>query len=205
MNYVILITLTIVGFCSYGVDYSTLFQISQIECLAQSDIDFVIPRAFCSTGKLDINIKQNLENAWAGGMSHVDIYMFPCFPCNNPTEQAKTLISELKGYNYGMVWVDIERRQWSSNFEKNRKFILELVRELAKKAYVGIYTNYNNWAHIVGVDWEILKHYPLWYAHYDKDPSFSDFEPFGGWKEPSMKQYQGTTKMCNGNVDFNLF
>ena len=22
---------------------------------------------------------------------------------------------------------------------------------------------------------------PLWYAHYDKNPSFSDWQPFGGW------------------------
>ena len=29
---------------------------------------------------------------------------------------------------------------------------------------------------------------PLWYAHYDNNPSFSDFSPFGGWKEPYAKQ-----------------
>jgi GH25 family lysozyme M1 (1,4-beta-N-acetylmuramidase) len=205
MKYVALIAFAFASYCTYGVDYSTLFKISQIECLTQANIYFVIPRAFCSTGELDPNIKQNLKNAWAGGMTHVDVYMFPCFPCNNPEEQVKTLISELKGYKYGIVWVDIERRKWSKNLEKNRKFLLALIAELGKKAYVGIYTNYNNWVSIVGADWEALKHFPLWYAHYDNDDSFSDFEPFGGWREPSMKQYKGTTKMCNGEVDFDLF
>ena len=30
--------------------------------------------------------------------------------------------------------------------------------------------------------------YPLWYAHYDNNPSFSDFTPFGGWTKPAIKQ-----------------
>ena len=28
--------------------------------------------------------------------------------------------------------------------------------------------------------------YPLWYAHYDNNPSFSDFTPFNGWTQPAM-------------------
>ena len=29
---------------------------------------------------------------------------------------------------------------------------------------------------------------PLWYAHYDNLPAFSDFVSFGGWKTPYAKQ-----------------
>ena len=29
---------------------------------------------------------------------------------------------------------------------------------------------------------------PLWYAHYDNIPSFSDFSSFGGWTTPYAKQ-----------------
>ncbi len=29
--------------------------------------------------------------------------------------------------------------------------------------------------------------FPLWYAHYDGNPSFSDFSPFNGWSKPSIK------------------
>ena len=29
---------------------------------------------------------------------------------------------------------------------------------------------------------------PLWYAHYDNSPSFSDYSSFGGWSEPYAKQ-----------------
>ena len=44
---------------------------------------------------------------------------------------------------------------------------------------------------------------PLWYAHYDKNPSFSDWVAFGGWKEPQIKQFQGTTALCDASVDLN--
>ena len=47
---------------------------------------------------------------------------------------------------------------------------------------------------------------PLWYAHWDDKPDFGDFHskgigPFGGWSLPVMKQYKGSTQMCNVNVD----
>ena len=29
--------------------------------------------------------------------------------------------------------------------------------------------------------------YPLWYAHYDGVPDFSDFKGFNGWAHPAIK------------------
>ena len=37
---------------------------------------------------------------------------------------------------------------------------------------------------------------PKRYAHYDNNPSFSDFSPFGGWSKPSIKQYAGDATEC---------
>ncbi len=45
----------------------------------------------------------------------------------------------------------------------------------------------------------------LWYAHYDGNPSFSDFSPFGGWSSPAMKQYTGTSTVCGFGVDDNWY
>ena len=41
------------------------------------------------------------------------------------------------------------------------------------------------------------------YAHYDDDPSFSDFEPFGGWTTPTIKQYKGDANECGVDIDKN--
>ena len=44
---------------------------------------------------------------------------------------------------------------------------------------------------------------PLWYAHYDHVASFADWTSFGGWSKPAVKQYAGTTSICNGSFDLN--
>lgn len=48
---------------------------------------------------------------------------------------------------------------------------------------------------------------PLWYAHYDNNPSFSDYSKyaFGGWSTPSIKQYLGDTTLCSVGVDLNFY
>jgi len=43
---------------------------------------------------------------------------------------------------------------------------------------------------------------PVWYPHYDNNPSFSDWVPFGGWSSPAMKQYNTGTS-CDIGVDYN--
>ena len=46
---------------------------------------------------------------------------------------------------------------------------------------------------------------PLWYAHYDNNPSFSDFQKFGGWTKPNMKQYEGDVTLCGAGVDYSWY
>ena len=43
------------------------------------------------------------------------------------------------------------------------------------------------------------------YAHYDNNPSFSDFNPFGGWSKPSIKQYSADRSICGAGVDLNYY
>lgn len=45
----------------------------------------------------------------------------------------------------------------------------------------------------------------LWYAHYDNNPSFSDFRAFGGWSKPKIKQYAGDRSVCGVGVDLNFY
>jgi hypothetical protein len=74
-----------------------------------------------------------ISDAWAGGMKHVDGYIFPCYSCGNPAGQMDTTISYLQsnsirvlkqnetredlaavygeqnvGATVGMLWIDIE-------------------------------------------------------------------------------------------------
>ena len=191
-------------FATLGVDYST--RVTSINCMVNSGYVFAVPRGYCSYGGIDANVVANLKSAWDGGMHNVDVYMFPCVPCGNPKGQADQLINALAGSKYGMIWVDVEIYKWSGNQEANRNFILDVVAQIKARGKVpGIYTSYNNWQNIVGLGWDGVSSLPLWYAHYDNDPSFRDFRAFGGWSRPAIKQYAGDKTLCGSGVDFSFY
>jgi len=45
-----------------------------------------------------------------------------------------------------------------------------------------------------------LSSYPLIYAHTDNNPSFEDFVPFGGWKNPYGKMFQNNITSCGTTI-----
>ena len=193
-----------VTLATLGVDYST--RVTVTNCLVSNGYVYAVPRGYCSYGGIDANVVANLKSAWDGGMHNVDVYMFPCVPCGNPKNQVDQLVNALSGSKYGMIWVDVEIYKWSGNQEANRNFILEAVAQIKARGKVpGIYTSYNNWQNIVGINWDGVSSLPLWYAHYDNDPSFRDYRAFGGWSKPAIKQYAGDKSVCGAGVDLNFY
>lgn len=72
---------------------------------------------------------------------------------------------------------------------------------------MGIYASNHMWNVIMGGQNRCAKFMdlPIWYAHYDNLPNFSDWKPFGGWQKPNIKQYKGTVTLCGVNgVDLNF-
>jgi len=68
----------------------------------------------------------------------------------------------------------------------------------------GIYSSASQWSAIFGsLSYSYGSSLPLWYAHYDNNPSFSDFSSFGGWNTPWAKQYAGDATVCSMGVDKN--
>ena len=186
-----------------GVDVSSA--VDAFTCLRSSGYDFAITRGYQSFGQVDPTAKQNIANAKGAGIQYVDVYLFPCYPCGDPATQANQLWAALGG-TFGTVWLDIETYQWSSNLAANQAFITTLANTLAGHgAKIGIYSSYYNWEAIVGLSWTGMSKYPLWYAHYDDNPSFSDFVAFGGWTKPNIKQYNGSSTVCGVGVDLDWY
>lgn len=110
------------------------------------------------------------------------------------------------GVSVGMLWLDIEGTDyWSSSTSNNVNFLKQMADEGDKRGVsLGIYSSASQWNPIMGGSTAFSK-YPLWYAHYDNNPSFSDFAPFGGWTKPNIKQYKGTTSYCSASVDLSWY
>jgi len=194
---IILLLLLLYTHQSLGFDHELLHNVSNLVCMKQAGYNYAIFRGYRSTGIFEPLIQQNLRNAEAAGIAHVDVYLFPCVSCLNPRVQVDTLVDGLKGYNYGMIWIDIEIRAWNDDFATNQQFILDIVDQVKKRGVpVGVYTSYHNWENIVGINWEGIKEVPLWYAHWDRATNFNDFKPFGGWTKPVMKQYASDLSLC---------
>ena len=103
-----------------------------------------------------------------------------------------------------MLWFDIEGN-WGGDTAGNNNFIHGLINEANTLGIRwGIYTSASQWGPITG-NTNQFGAPPLWYAHYNGDPSFSDFSPFGGWTKPSIKQYNGDVSVCGADVDQNAY
>jgi GH25 family lysozyme M1 (1,4-beta-N-acetylmuramidase) len=101
------IALLIIGtFAINGIDISQATSTSTFTCLKNLGNTFAIIRAYRSTGSLDANANQNLQNARAAGFS-TDIYLFPCRG-KNATAQVNELISGISSTLYSTIWIEVE-------------------------------------------------------------------------------------------------
>jgi len=203
---------------TFGVDVSKLHSVDVLRCAVRDmGARFFIPRGYRSSCSVDPNVVENIKNGWASGMLYVDVYMFPAPRCaKSAAQQVKELYDELEaaGVTYGVFWLDIEAASdfWFEDKRQNQKFLEEMLtscKDLSLKA--GIYVSHNSFDEILGLDYHVPGNtetysWPLWYPRYQKpaDPSMSDWRPYGGFLKPNIKQYAGTTTICEtGSVDLN--
>jgi len=223
-NIVIFLSALAVAFATTGVDVSALTSASSWSCVKGYGYSFAIPRVYKSTGAVDSNGPTNINSAWSAGMAHVDGYIFPCYSCGNAAGQMDATINYLAqhvsvegldgfkssnatvGATVGMLWIDVEGTQyWSSSTTNNINFITAMAAQgKARGVSIGVYTSSSQWTPITGGS-TAMKSYPLWYAHYDSNPSFSDFSAFGGWTKPAIKQYSGDQSFCSAGWDKNFY
>jgi hypothetical protein len=96
---------------------------------------------------------------------------------------------------------------WSSSTSNNVNFVQGMVDEGNKRGVsLGVYSSSSQWGPIMGGTTQ-FSNLPLWYAHWDYSYSSctSDFQSFGGWTKPAMKQYAGDESFCSAGFDKNCY
>jgi len=107
-----------------------------------------------------------------------------------------------------MLWFDIEgaSQYWSSDHQSNIDFFEAMKTEVnALGVHAGVYTSKSQWEPIFGTGYDGGSSFPIWYAHYDGEPTFADFSPFGGWSHPSIKQFSDQGNKCGTSYDINWY
>lgn len=193
--------------CESGVSIDTW------KCLVNQGFSFAIIEAWNGGYQFNKNISKCVNDAWSVGMRHVDVYAFMCPNCrgNNPPQTAvDTLVEGLSNVRFGQLWFDIEQCDGCWNdYASNVNYVQQLVnRGVAHlgSSRVGLYSSSYEWQITMGGSKD-FSHLPLWYAHYDNDPSFSDrwAFTFGGWSQPSIKQYNDHGSGCSINADIDWY
>ena len=204
---------TVTATQSYGFDVSTSISTDDAKCMKSNGYTFVVPRAFkyssCAPDTASCTTLISAANAGLKG----DVYMFPSPTCSSSAEtQLKNMVDYLNsncGSAWsGRTWLDIEGTQyWLGDSNKNRAWYQDLVDACKKYSpSCGVYTSAYQWSTLMGsTSYSYGADLPLWYAHYDNNPSFSDFDAFGGWTTPMIKQYAGdvTNPPCSPYIDKN--
>jgi hypothetical protein len=213
-----------------GLDVSQPVTTETATCMAEDGINFLIARAWHSTGTVDTNACGTLQAAADGGIPRRDVYMFPCPTCSQSAADqlnaaVDNILDNCDAPFSGGFWLDIEGPQYwfatssgAVDFEANKQWYAELYDACAGREEIscGVYSSHHSWTGIFGdADWAYnAMGYPLWYPHYDGVPSFSDWGDtealFGGWESPMVKQYEdgttngGTCCTCGADVNWAL-
>jgi len=190
---------------------------SDWSCLHGKGYSFAIIQTWSGGYDFNHDIANCVNDAWAAGFSHVDVYAFLCPNCNDnyPASSAvSTIANDLKSVGlsgggtgkgrFGMLWFDVEQCSGCWNAASaNANFLADGVNEANKLGFhVGIYSSDYEWGATVGGS-TAFTNYPLWYADWDGQQSFSDFGGgFGGWKSPSMKQYADSGQCISMDSDW---
>jgi len=180
-------------------------------CILSSGYTYGIVRAWKSTGAWDTDAPANIAAAQNAGLNPVDVYMFPRPKGASGASQATALWNQLQQTTFNStIWFDIEQESpyWST-VAANQQFFNDVVSTFQSLgANVGIYTSKSQWTQIMGNSFTGGSSLPLWYSHYDNVKAFSDWPKsaignYGGWSQPTVKQYQGDQSFCGCNTDFN--
>jgi GH25 family lysozyme M1 (1,4-beta-N-acetylmuramidase) len=190
-----------------GVDVSTAVTEAQFSCLMKTaNVTFAVVRAWESLGDIDPNAVNTINAAIAAGYDHVDAYLFPCYSCSiAPELQVDKTLANLTDTKFTSLWFDVETGGGNGDPTANIQWLQRAVNRAVQRLgaeRVGIYASDYEWNLVMG-NYNGFPNLRLWYAHYDKTPSFQDFTPFAGWRFPWAKQYQGTHNVCGAGIDSN--
>lgn len=143
-----------------------------------------------TVGSVVANARQYIHN--------IDVYIFPN-TAQDPASQMTSYINSLKAdgvLTNNMVWMDIEGSQyWSTSCSSNQQWLATAISTVQNlysgcglPSCVGIYTGSSQWTPIMCNTAEFSSH-PLWYAHYDNNPSFSGYFLSFCWSNSSHSPF----------------
>jgi hypothetical protein len=178
----------------------------EVACWRDSGVRHVIS----GTQNPDITVQQ-LQTAVNGGLT-VDAYVMLYWDYDI-AGQVQDALATITGFPVGRLWLDAEQPSGGRSAAQLIQKIQQAVDACGSMS-CGIYTRKAWWLDNLG-DTTAFSQLPIWYAYYDHNSDFDDWYdpvywyegPFGGWIDPTGKQYDSdwtAPDLCGVNVDYNI-
>jgi GH25 family lysozyme M1 (1,4-beta-N-acetylmuramidase) len=147
--------------------------------------------------------RQQLAMAYDGGMT-LDAYVYIHFTVDL-VEQVHRALEVVAGLAVGRLWLDLEADPAGAGPIALQARIGDALAACAARSVdCGIYTGKGWWNGAMAGS-QAFAEVPLWFAHYDGNPDLGTWEStndrFGGWAEPTGKQYEANVDLGGVNVD----
>jgi hypothetical protein len=144
--------------------------------------------------------RQQLAMAYAGGMT-VDLYVYLNWE-RDVVAEVQAALALANEFPVGRLWLDAEDEPDGRNADELATQLQQAL-DACGAFPCGIYTAEWWWTPAMDGSTAFASH-PLWYAHYDDNPSVATWpgQSFGGWSEPAGKQFN-ETYVCGVHLDVN--
>ncbi|ETN84876.1 hypothetical protein NECAME_16968 [Necator americanus] len=201
---------------AYAVDVDKALPPSFFECVKRAGYSAVFTRVYDPTGagRFDSNAVNNIRNAKKAGLE-TEVFMTPnARSLKNGKKQFTELYRGLKKQKIEVktVWLQVSSSMnWKNSTRANIAFLKDILDKA--KSYdvtIGFYTNAYAWSKIANGAW--VQNPLLWYCKVNGEGSsgeteanFSDFEPFGNFVEPRVKQFGKMVEVCGVTVNKNIY
>lgn len=176
-------------------NYTGNLTAGQITAWKEAGIKRVIVRASIESEIKKAIARQQCEMVAQEGLE-LHVYGWP-YLYEPLAVQIKAHCDLVYGLPVKRYWLDLEDNAviWDATQ------MVAKIREAVEAATLpmGLYTTAFWWQRWTGNSAEFAS-LPLYYAHYDGDPTFADYVPFGGWVEPAMKQFTDSGEFGDMNV-----
>jgi GH25 family lysozyme M1 (1,4-beta-N-acetylmuramidase) len=189
------------------------------QCHRKEGKGFAVIEAVQGYHGVTTNIGACVQNARNNGFA-VSLYGWFCPVCTGQADgylAAKNALLQIRqqqglvpGVNFTYFYVDVEDCDpdddcWQTP-QQNQQYVLNLVEGVrAAGATPAIYVSSYEWKLLFGMLDPVgnLSSLPLWWPHWDGNPTLSGFEPFAGFQSMHMKQYADSepASSCDSEID----
>jgi len=172
-------------------------------CLVKNNVTRAVVEMSDEKAKINSNFIKSYVDLLAVGIKDIDASII-VLDRLNPEQVCNNVAANLPAFFTGIVWLNVLKGDalWTDSIENRMSYLEGLVNACSKfNIRTGISTSPDDWESTMGdvsATSTSLTKLPLWYDdNHSNNQDFHDYNTFGGWNTPAMKEFQIDQFLCD--------